>query len=143
MSRRLLAVLALVAFVFTGAACGDDDQTGDDPSTSTTAADVGATDTTADGAAGSEDATGGDSFCDLVVTQGEPTDGDTAGYIAYYEQVKAVAPEEIAADIEIIIAKYEEIEAAGGNPRDADTDTDTGRSFTAVTRTALNSCGEG
>jgi hypothetical protein len=142
MSRRLLAVLALVALVFTGAACSDD-EAGDDTTTSSTADDAGATDPATDDPAGSGDATGGDSFCDLVVTQGEPTDGDTAGYIAYYEKVKAVAPEELQADIEIIIAKYEEIEAAGGNPRDADSDTDTGRSFTAVTRTALNSCGEG
>jgi hypothetical protein len=141
MSRRLLAVLALVALVLTGAACSDDDEAGDGATTSTTTDDAGAGAT--DDPAGSGDATGGDSFCDLVVTQGEPTDGDTAGYIRYYEQVKAVAPDELQADIDIIIAKYEEIEAAGGNPRDADTDTDTGRSFTAVTRTALTSCGEG
>jgi hypothetical protein len=153
MSRRPLAVLAAALLLtFTGAACGGgDDDAGpetsgseasdakDEPSTETSSSDTTAPDvgeTTVPGAEGP--APGTEAYCTFIEEVQPPPDEDKAGNLAYLQDWKAVAPDDLKDDMDVIIAYSETVDFADdpGEPP-----ADVAAAASAVTQYGMDTCG--
>lgn len=122
MTRRLLALLCLLALVVgTAAACSDDDS-GDDSSDDSAASEE------ASGDEGDGEGGGDGDICtladeNLALIEGESDDLPTEEQVAALQEIADAADEEVQDDFQVVVDAYEEVATADDTDFDALFDT--------------------